>query len=93
MLNTFNHHVQVLNSDLTSSSTFGREGNGKGQFDYPCAISCDSTGNAYVADSGNHCIQVFTAKGQFLKMFGRHGEGRGELNSLDGVAVDRNGIV
>ena len=73
-----NHRVQVLNSDLTFSSTFGRAlaGSGKGQFIDPWGIACDKTGKVYVADSGNHRIQVFTAKGRFLKLFGRRGQGR-----------------
>ena len=75
-----NHCVQVLNSDLTFSSSFGKCGSGKGQFDYPRGIACDSTGKVYVADRDNHRVQVFTAEGKFLKMFGRHGDGRGELS-------------
>ena len=89
----WNHHVQVLNSDLTFSKTFGKEGSGKGQFDHPCGIACDSTGKAYVADTSNHRIQVFTAEGKFLRMFGRHGEGRGELHKPRYVAVDTSGVV
>ena len=65
----WNHRVQVLNSDLTFSSTFGKEGSGKGQFKYPWSIACDSTGNVYLTDSMNHHIQVFTAGGKFLRMF------------------------
>ena len=90
-----NYRVQVLNSDLTFSSTFGKEGSGKGQFDIPCGIACDSTGEVYVADTSNHRIQVFTAEGKFLGMFGRrgHDQGRGELTSPKYVAVDTNGMV
>ena len=86
----FNHHVQVLNSDLTFSSTLG---SGKGQFDYPRGIACDTTGKVYVADTNNHRIQVFTAEGKFLRMFGRRGQGRGELSSPCYVAVDTSGMV
>ena len=88
-----NHHVQVLNSDLTFSSTFGKEGGGKGQFKHPWSIACDSTGNVYVTDSSNHRIQVFTADGKFLRMFGRRGVGRGELYCPAGITVDDNDIV
>ena len=86
-------HVQVLNPDLTFSSTFGKEGSGKGQFDTPFGIACDSTGMVYVADTNNHRIQVFTAEGKFLRMFGRRGQGRGELASPVNVAVDTSGMV
>ena len=85
--------IQILNSDLTYSSTFGRNGSDKGQFNDPRHIACDSAGNVYVADCHNHRIQVFTADGKFLRMFGRRGEGRGELDRPYGVAVDAGGMV
>ena len=88
-----NHHIQVLNSDLTFSSTFGKEGNGKGQFSSPCGVACDSTGNVYVADTANHRIQVFTAEGKFIRMFGRRGQSRRELAGPLYVAVDTSGMV
>ena len=88
-----NHHVQVLNSDLTFSSTFGKQGSGKGQFINPCGIACDRTGKVFVADTDNNRIQVFTAEGKFLRMFGRHGQGRGELAIPFCVAVDTSGMV
>ena len=83
-----NHRIQVLNSDLTFSNTFGKYGKNKGEFVYPWAIACDSTGNVYVADSANNRIQVFTSKGKFLRMFGSHGEGDGELDYPIGIALD-----
>ena len=93
VVDTWNCRVQVLNSDLTFSSTFGKQGSGKGQFDNPRGIACDSTGKVYVADTNNHSIQVFTAEGKFLRMFGRRGQGRGELASPYYVAVDTTGMV
>ena len=88
-----NHHIQVLNSDLTFSSTFGKYGNGKGQFVDPWGIACDSTGKVYVADTANHRIQVFTAEGKFIMTFGRRGQSRGELARPHYVAVDTSGMV
>ena len=84
----FNHRIQVLNSNLTFLTTFGEEGEGEGQFDYPSGITCDSAGNVYVADYCNHRVQVFTAKGEFLRMFGKRGKGRGELSYPVGIALD-----
>ena len=88
-----NDRVQVLNSDLTFSSTFGKQGNGKGHFDNPRGIACDSTGKVYVADTNNNRIQVFTAEGKFLRMFGRRGQGRGELVRPWCVTADTSGMV
>ena len=84
----FNHRIQVLNSDLTFSTTFGKQGESKGQFNFPSGITCDSAGNVYVADSRNHRVQVFTAEGKFLRMFGKRGEGRGEVYYPIAIALD-----
>ena len=75
-----NHRIQILNSDLTFLSAFGKEGCGKGQFKGVRGIGFDSIGNIYVVDYYNHRIQVFTAEGYFLRMFGRQGDGRGQLS-------------
>ena len=85
---TRNHCIQVLNSDLTFSATFGNYGEDQGQFGFPSAITCDSAGNVYVADTGNHRVQVFTAEGKFLRMFGKYSKGRGELVHHIGIALD-----
>ncbi len=82
-----------MNSDLTFSSSFGMEGLGKGQFNYPQDIACDRTGKVYVADKYNHRIQDFTAEGKFLRMFGRHGHGRGELDFPFSITIDTSDRV
>ena len=89
-----NDRIQILNFDLsTSVLSFGKRGSGKGCFNHPSSVACDSTGNVYVADCWNDRIQVFTAVGKFLRMFGRHGEGRGELGYPIGVAIDTSDMV
>ena len=88
-----NNRIQVLNSDLSFSSTFGRKGSCLGQFDWPLDVACDSSGNVYVTDMGNHRIQVFTAEGKFLRGFGCPGEGKEELYHPRGVAIDPNNLV
>ena len=88
-----NHQVFISDLNSRSSSTFGKKGSGKGQFNSPCGIACDSTGKVYVADNLNNRIQVFTAEGKFLRMFGKYGQGRGELVEPRCVAVDTCGMV
>ena len=87
------HEVQVLNPDLTFSSSFGKQGGGDVQLNSPRGIACDSTGNVYVADCNSHCIQVFTAGGNFLRMLGKRVDGTVELKSPVGVAIDSNDMV
>lgn len=79
--------IQVLNSDLTFSSLFGKKGNGKGQFRLPSGLACDSTGKVYVAD--RH-IQKFSADGKFLRMFS---VGTQERDFPTSIAVGTNGRV
>ena len=88
-----NNRIQVLNSDLTYSSSFGRSGSNNGEFNYPYDISTDREGNVYVADYNNHRIQVFTVDGVYLRQFGKKGEGEGELNLPASVAIDSGNVV
>ena len=88
-----NNRVQILNSDLTFSSTFGKKGSGKGEFDWPYCAAFDSSGNLFVTDRENHRIQVFTAEGKFQGMFGKCGTGREELFWPRGVAIDATDMV
>ena len=88
-----NNRIQILNADLTFSSSFGSRGSGDGQFNYPCDVAFDSTRNVYVADHGGHCIQVFTAEGKFLRKFGKKGSGDGELNCPSSISIDCDDIV
>ena len=55
--------VRVLNSDLTYSSPFGKNGSGMGQFNSPGGVACDSTGKVYVADTWNHRIKSSQPRG------------------------------
>ena len=84
---TYNHRVQVLNSDLEFVSKFGTRGQSIKQFEAPYGIATDSTGRVYVADSGNHRIQVFTADGKCLRMLSKH------ISNPVGVAVDGYGLL
>ena len=90
VVNYGNHCIQILNPDLTFSSSFGSKGSGNGQFNAPYDVAFDSTGNVYVADRNNARIQVFTAEGQFLRKFGIHD---GENKQPIGVCIDSEDVV
>lgn len=83
-----NHCVQILNPDLTFSSSFGCHGSGNGQFNHPYDVAFDSKGYVYVTDYDNHRIQVFTAEGQFLRYIGQWGTGNGDLQCPYSITVD-----
>ena len=94
-----NHRIQILNPDLTFSSSFGSHGSDNGQFQHPWDVAFDSKGNVYVADAKNRRIQVFTAEGEYLRKFGNEGSDKRELNFPSSIAIyinsngdsDRNG--
>ena len=83
-----NHHIQVLNPDLTFSHSFGSKGSANGQFQYPYDIAIDNQGLVYVTDWGNHCIQKFFPDGKFVGQFGTKGSCPGQLNSPNGITID-----
>ncbi|MDF2558168.1 MAG: repeat containing protein [Bacillales bacterium] len=49
--------------------SFGKAGNGKGQFAFPYGITADKEGNIYVADTDNNNISIFTPDGKFKNYF------------------------
>ena len=88
-----NHRIQILNPDLTFSSSFGDKGRDNGQFQKPLDIAFDSSGHVYTADAANHRIQVFTAEGEYVRQFGKKGSGNRELNAPSGVTIDSDNLV
>ena len=88
-----NHRLQILNLDLTFSSSFGSHGSGSGQFSNPWDMAFDSVGNVYVVDSSSHHIQVFTAEGEFLRRFGKKGRSNGELDTPTGISIDNGNVM
>lgn len=70
--------------------SIGRAGSGPGQFLRPAglALSSESGGRVYAADTGNQRIQVFNVAGDYLFQFGRFGVGEGEFNEPVAIAID-----
>lgn len=66
---TGHKQVQAFDSSGTPIFKFGKEGEGKGEFEFPYGITGDKDGNIYVADLYNAKISVFTSKGKFIKYF------------------------
>ena len=83
-----NDRVNVLSSSLSPIGMFGTHGSGIGEFDNPCGITCDKSGNVYVADTYNHRIQVFNAEKEFVAIFGSRGKRDGDLFDPISIAVD-----
>ncbi len=90
---TNNHRIEVLNSDLTFSSTIGSKGNGPGQFQSPDGIAVDRTGNIYVADRENNRIQVYSPTDQLLREISQRGPGMEALQDPVSVCIDSHNFM
>lgn len=63
---SLNHRIQVLNSDLGYSHSFGIHGKRQGQFQQIMDITIDSVGMVYVTDQGKGQIMKFTPEGELI---------------------------
>ena len=88
-----NHRVSVFTRDGRFKFSWGRKGDGDGEFDHPWGIEIDDNGDVYVADWRNDRVQKFAPDGTFLMKFGTSGDGDGELSRPTGVAVDKDGHI
>ncbi len=94
VVDSSNHRIHIFDQQMKLIKTFGKQGNGKSQFQFPLDVACDKDGRVYVADSDNHRIQVLTAEGTFVRKFGKAGPSKGELRNPAGVSIgERNGLV
>ena len=89
---TYNDHIQKLNSDGILLTKWGSTGTGDGQFWGPHGVAVDASGNIYVADL-QPPIQKFDANGNFLLKWGTFGTGDGQFWGSHGLAVDASGNV
>jgi iron(III) transport system ATP-binding protein len=90
---THYHRVVLFDPDGKLVHTFGKEGQGPGEFLYPVAVTKDPQENLYVAEYGsNDRIQKFTSDGRFLLAFGRFGTQPGDFQRPSGL-VWRDGRI
>ena len=97
VVDSMNHRIQVLDSDLAHYKTFSKACSslGSGHLSQPQAIAINSEGNVYVADTMSHAVQAFTPEGSFLLKFGKYGPATtpGAVCSPMALAIDRDDNV
>ncbi|HTI71084.1 MAG TPA: choice-of-anchor D domain-containing protein [Candidatus Limnocylindria bacterium] len=79
---TFNHAIRKVTPDgvvTTFAGKPGSPGSGEGasnlaRFNDPSALTIDSAGNVYVADSGNNTIRLISANGMVSTLAGKAGQ-------------------
>jgi len=86
----------------TAGSTGSANGTGTtANFNVPCGLACDASGNIYVADRNNHTIRKITPAGEvttFAGITGASGFNDGSITTAKfqsplGVGVNTSGIV
>jgi DNA-binding beta-propeller fold protein YncE len=88
------HKVVVFDVASTSFATsFGRRGEGEGEFSWPTSLTFGPEGDLFVVDQINCRVQVFGADGEYEDEFGRLGTRFGEFIRPKDIAVDEMGFV
>ena len=87
---SLNHRIAVFSQEgELVRRTFGSEGGGKGEFQYPCGVAVSPDDHhLYVSDTDNHQVQVFTPEGRYVREFGTD-----QLKGPHGLTVTSDGSV
>jgi DNA-binding beta-propeller fold protein YncE len=94
VVDTHGHKIVVFSrKDRSFLFSFGKNGSGRGDFNYPTNIFVDKDGLLYVTDSMNFRAQIFDKHGHFISTFGKHGDGSGDFSKPRGIAVDSDGHI
>ncbi len=82
------HCVSVFSPGRKRLRSFGTQGSGQGQFEYPYGVAVDGNGCILVTDRNNHRIQKFSAEGKFLTAVGTEGSGPLQFRCPQGIAYN-----
>jgi sugar lactone lactonase YvrE len=92
VLETGAHSIRFFRDD-GRTGTWGRRGEGSGEFNFPAALAV-SGDLLFVGDTLNFRIQrVNAASGAGAGSFGRLGDAAGEMPRIKGIGVDTRGVV
>ncbi|KAI8513906.1 hypothetical protein Bbelb_082300 [Branchiostoma belcheri] len=87
------HSIFLFETDGTLVKQVRGQGEGDGQFDWPCFVCVDKEDNIIVADSLNHRVQVFDRNLNFKHKFGQKGRQPQDMWDPSGVSADSMGNI
>jgi hypothetical protein len=82
VLDSGNHRIQKFDPQGNFLASFGRPGQGPGEFQHPQSIDIDAQGYMYVSDSGNQKIQILKPDGALEQEIKRTDEAPGIVRVL-----------
>lgn len=74
-------------------SSFGKRGEGEGEFNFPTSLAFGPQGDLYVVDQLNARVQIFSREGEYLDEMGDLGVSFGNFVRPKDIAVDEVGFV
>jgi sugar lactone lactonase YvrE len=87
VLDSGNHRIQKFDTEGNFLASFGRHGQGPGEFQYPQSIDIDEEGNMYVSDSGNQKINILKPDGSFDRDIQMMDESPGVIRVRNGKLI------
>ena len=90
---SWNHRVQVFDSNGTFLRSFGHKGENAGEFKNPTGIAINKDRNILVSEYYNHRVQIFSWEGRHLGSFGGQGSLDSQLSYPWGLSLDSTGNV
>lgn len=88
VVDVLSHCVRRYTPEGEHAASFGSQGAGPGEFNFPTHIARLSDGRLAVTDSLNFRVQVLTADGDPLATIGQLGDAPGSLARPKGIAAD-----
>lgn len=87
------HTIYRYSPEGKRLGSFGRRGEGNGEFNFPTHLWVDKAGRLYVTDSLNFRVQIFSPDGAYESGFGRIGDSYHDLEKPKGLATDSDGNI
>lgn len=88
-----NNRIQVFAPDGRLIDSWGKEGDGPGEFNEPWGMAIDGQGYIYVADTWNHRLQKFDPQGRYLDQWGGFADTEGRAEGMAGLFYGTRDIV